>query len=263
MSPSSFAPSAPSSAPTRAPLVLFCDFGLPYTGQMKARMHQAAPGHPIIDLFHDVPAHDVCAGSVLLAAHCVDFPPGSVFVCVVDPGVGTGLRKPGVVHAGGRWFVGPLNGLFEHTLRRFDDAEVYEITALPDTLSASFHGRDLFAPVAAQIAAGNGGDLAGLTPLPLDAVREPSVADDVEAVVYVDGFGNMMTGIRASSLGPRDALSLNGQVLARQRTFAEGESGSLFCYENAVGLMEIAANRGNAGAIVGANPEITIKIIRM
>jgi len=244
--------------------VLFCDFGLPYTGQMKARLHHGAPNHPIIDLFHDVPAHDVRAGSVLLAAHAGDFPPGSVFVCVVDPGVGTGQRKPGALHVGGRWFVGPLNGLFEHTLRRFEGspvaAEAYEITVLPDGLSASFHGRDLFAPVAAQIARG---DLSSLSPLALDTVREPSFANDVEAVIYSDGYGNLMTGIRAANLGAGDTLSLNGTVLPRRRTFGEVESGTLFCYENAVGLMEIAANRGDARAIVGVTGEITIKIMRM
>ena len=132
---------------SHAPIVLFCDFGLPYTGQMKGRIVQElgeqASHHPIVDLFHDVPAHDVKAGSVLLAAHAADFPIGSVFVCVVDPGVGSKSRKPGAVFAGGRWFVGPLNGLFEHVLRRCSgdagEARAFEITWRPEQLSASFH----------------------------------------------------------------------------------------------------------------------------
>lgn len=248
----------PKSCP---PIVLFCDFGLPYTGQMKARIVQGAPDHPIIDLFHDAPAYDVRAGSVLLAMHAGDFPLGSVFVCVVDPGVGTDVRKPGAVFAGGRWYIGPLNGLFEHVLRQFPDAaKAYEITWIPDPLSASFHGRDLFAPTAARIATGN---MQGLAPITLDTVRRTDFPDDVEAVIYVDGFGNLLTGVRAASLGADDSIAVSGRTLARQRTFAEGESGSLFCYENAVGLMEIAANRANAHQILGIGPGIPIKIVKV
>ena len=234
------------------PLVLFCDFGLPYTGQMKARLAEGAPGHPVIDLFHDVPAHDIQAGSVLLAAHAGDFPAGSVFVCVVDPGVGTDQRKPGAVYAGGRWFVGPLNGLFEHVLRRWPDgALVYEITWRPKHLSNSFHGRDLFSPMAASIAQGR---LEGLTECPHDGVRQAQFSDDVEAAVYVDAFGNVMTGIRAETLGAGDTLSAAGQTLDRLTTFGDAASGALFCYENAVGLMEIAANGDSAAKLLALKP---------
>ncbi len=242
------------------PIVLFCDFGLPYTGQMKARLVQGAPDHPIIDLFHDVPAHDVRAGAVLLAAHAADFPVGSVFVCVVDPGVGTASRKPGAVVAGGRWFVGPLNGLFEYVLRRWPDGEAYELDEGTAPLSASFHGRDLFAPAAAAIATGARD---GLRALDLNAVRRADFPADVEAVVYVDQFGNLMTGIRAARLAPDETLAVAGQVLPRLRTFGDVEPGMLFCYENAVGLMEIAANLGNADKILSSEEKMTIKITNL
>jgi len=246
---------------TCPPIVLFCDFGLPYTGQMKAQILAGAPEHPIIDLFHDVPAHDVRAGSVLLAAHAQDFPPGSVFVCVVDPDVGTDARKPGAVFAGGRWFVGPLNGLFEHTLRRWpDDARAYEITWKPERLSASFHGRDLFAPMAARLALGN---MEGLNSVDVDGEHRKDLPDDVLAVVYADSFGNLMTGIRASSIGPEDGLAVAGRILSRQRTFSSPGGASLFCYENAVGLMEIAANGGNAREILSSEPGAAIKIVQV
>lgn len=243
------------------PIVLFCDFGLPYTGQMKARLVHDAPDHAIVDLLHDVPAYDRVAGSVLLAAMAGDFPQGSVFVCVVDPGVGTDARKPGAVYAGGRWFVGPLNGLFEHVLRRWpDQASAFEITWRPEHLSSSFHGRDLFAPMAARIALGQRD---GLRPLDIPGIRHRDFPDDVENVIYVDGFGNLMTGVRAVSLGPQDRLSVAGRVLERYRTFSECESGALFCYENAIGLMEIAANQGHAQNILAINAGAPIKIIRM
>lgn len=242
------------------PLVLFCDFGLPYTGQMKAALARGAPDHPVIDLFHDVPAQDVRAGSVLLAAHADDFPPGSVFVCVVDPGVGTDAREPGAVFAGGRWFVGPLNGLFEHVIRRWpESAEAYVIDWRPDRLSNSFHGRDLFSPMAAAIATGR---MDGLEKKLLDDIRYADFPDDVAEVVYVDAFGNLMTGMRAASLAPGETLSVAGRTLPRLQTFGEAEEGELFCYENAVGLMEIAANRASAGKNLEIGPGTPIKKVR-
>ena len=239
------------------PIVLFCDFGLPYTGQMKAKLAHGAPDHPVIDLFHDVPAHDIRAGSVLLAAHASDFPEGTVFVCVVDPGVGTDQRRPGAVRAGGRWFVGPLNGLFEHVTRRWPTgAKFYEITWRPAALSSSFHGRDLFAPMAANLALGR---LDGMVEIPAKAARCEDYPDDVEAVIYQDTFGNLMTGVRAGSLAPEETLAVSGIELKRFDTFGEAEEGGLFCYENAVGLMEIAANRGNAAKILEIGPGTPIK----
>ena len=247
-----------------SPIVLFCDFGLPYTGQMKGRLveelGQDASNHPIIDLMHDVPAHDVQAGSILLAAHADDFPLGSVFVCVVDPGVGSHERKPGVVRAGGRWFVGPLNGLFEHVLRRWDDAEVFEITWQPPQLSASFHGRDLFSPVAAGLALAGGGSIQGLRLVPLSHVRHPEFSDNLAEIIYADGFGNLMTGISFSNLKDEDLIEVGGKIIPRARTFSDVEPGALFVYENAVGLLEISANLGRAEEILGIGVGSSIKI---
>ncbi len=246
------------------PIVLFCDFGLPYTGQMKARLLAGAPQHPIVDLFWDVPAHDIRAGSVLLAAHGHDFAKGSVFVCVVDPGVGSTARKPGAVYAGGRWFVGPLNGLFEHVLRRWpEDARAFEIVippqhSSPPIVSATFHGRDVFAPLAARVAAG---DFSALAPLPLEEIRHVEFSDDVAEVVYIDGFGNLMSGIRAASLNAEEGVMIAGRMLARRQTYADGECGSLFVYENAVGLMEVAAVGANAQNILGVSLGAPIKIV--
>jgi S-adenosylmethionine hydrolase len=100
-------------------IVLFTDFGLqgPYTGQMKAVLHQMAPGMPVIDLFADAPVGNPKASAYLLAAYAGWFAPGSVFLCVIDPGVGS-ARPPIIVEADGRWYVGPGNGLFELIQRR-------------------------------------------------------------------------------------------------------------------------------------------------
>src|SRR6202051_1160043 len=130
-------------------IVLFTDFGLegPYTGQVKAVLHRSAPGIPVIDLFADAPAGNPRAAAYLLAAYAVWFPTETVLLSVVDPGVG-GTRAPVVVESDGRWYVGPENGLFELVRRRGRAVKSWEIDWRPEALSASFHGRDLFAPVA-------------------------------------------------------------------------------------------------------------------
>lgn len=246
---------------SQAPFVLFCDFGLPYTGQMKARLCGDAPDTPIIDLFHDVPAFDIEAGSVLLAAHACDFPLGSIFLCVVDPGVGTDQRQPGVVFAGGRWFVGPLNGLFEHVLRRYGkDAQAFEIIADQSFVSATFHGRDIFAPTAARLAKG---DQSRLKPIMLKSIRKADFQDDVRAVIYVDGFGNLMTGMRAKSLAKGQTVEVLGCKLPMVRTFGDVEPGTLLVYENAVGLLEIAASQASAHDVLCISTLPKIKIVKL
>ena len=134
-------------------IVLFTDFGLqgPYTGQMKAVLWRMAPGIPAVDLFADAPVGNPKASAYLLAAYAEWFAAGTVFLAVVDPGVG-GTRPPIILEADGRWYVGPGNGLFELVERRATSKRSWDIDWRPERLSASFHGRDLFAPVAAMLA---------------------------------------------------------------------------------------------------------------
>jgi S-adenosylmethionine hydrolase len=136
-------------------IALFTDFGLhgPYTGQMKAVLYQTAPGVPVIDLFADAPVGNPKASAYLLAAYAAWFPERTVFLCVVDPRVGGG-RPALFLEADGRWYVGPGNGLFELVQRRARKTRAFETDWKPEQLSASFHGRDLFAPVAAILARG-------------------------------------------------------------------------------------------------------------
>jgi S-adenosyl-L-methionine hydrolase (adenosine-forming) len=225
-------------------IVLFTDFGLsgPYTGQMKAVLQQMAAGIPVIDLFADAPAGDPKASAYLLAAYAPWFPAGTVFLCVVDPGVG-GARPPIIAKADGRWYVGPGNGLFELILRRAAETQSWDIGYKPGRLSASFHGRDLFAPAAAMLARGEP------PPGPLrndSADRRPDWPDDLAVIVYLDHFGNAMTGLRAATLPANARLAVEGKVLERARTFGDLPPGTAFWYENANGLAEIAINQGHA-----------------
>ena len=137
-------------------IVLFTDFGVegPYLGQVKAVLWQHAPMVPVIDLFADAPAQRPRESAYLLAAYAGAFPPGCVFLGVVDPGVG-GERRAVAARVDGRWLVGPDNGLFELMLRRGDAAEQFVIAPPSAGVSASFHGRDVFAPIAGRLAALN------------------------------------------------------------------------------------------------------------
>ena len=225
-------------------IVLFTDFGLtgPYTGQVKAALAREAPGVPVIDLFADAPAFDPQLSAYLLAAYAHEFPAGTVFLCVVDPGVGTD-RKPLWLQADGRTFVGPDNGLFELVRRRAVDVAVAGIDWRPPRLSATFHGRDLFAPVAARAALGR----APLsTPMIPEEIARPDWPDDLARIVYVDVYGNAMTGLRAGAVPESALLIANGYELRHGRTFADAAEGEGFWYANSSGLVEIAVNRGRA-----------------
>jgi S-adenosyl-L-methionine hydrolase (adenosine-forming) len=222
---------------------------------MKAVLAREAPGVPVIDLFADAPAGDAMAGTYLLAAYAAWWPAGTVFLCVIDPGVGGG-RIPLVLRAGRHWFVGPDNGLFEIVCRRAISWRTWRITWRPPLLSASFHGRDLFAPVAAMLARGDS------PPGPEhELTRRPDWPDDLPRVIYIDHYGNVMTGLRAAVLSPGAELLAAGRRLARARTFSDVPPGTAFWYENANGLAEIAVNAGRADRTLGlAAGEVVLPI---
>lgn len=238
-------------------IVTFTDFGLagPYLGQVKAVFARLAPTVPVIDLFADAPAADPRAAAYLLAAYDDVFEAGTVFFAVVDPGVGT-ARRPVVLHADARWYVGPDNGLLAIVARRARHAEAWEITRHPARLSASFHGRDLFAPVAAGLALGE--PPPGRT-LP-DGLLQPAWPDDLAEIVYVDHYGNAMTGLRAAGLAQTATVTAGGRTVARARTFGDVPAGTAFWYENSNGLAEIAVANGRADVALGLTIGIPVTV---
>jgi len=226
-------------------IVLFTDYGSGdlYVGQMKAVLQRLAPGMAVIDLLHDAPAFNVRASAHLLAAMVGCFAEGSVFLTVVDPGVGA-ARYAVVVRADERWYVGPDNGLLSVVGARTAKGDCWRIVWQPEQLSGSFHGRDLFAPVAATLAVQGG--------LPKGWFEHAGTldvefgGDDLPEIIYLDHYGNAHTGIRASGI-PREALlAVSGQRLPFARVFSEAAEGAAFWYENSQGLVEIAVNRGSA-----------------
>ena len=192
----------------------------------------------MIDALHDVPDFSVEAAAHLLHALAGEFPSASIFLAVIDPGVGT-ARDAIVVQADGRRFVGPDNGLLSLVWQRTRTRKCWRIAWRPERLSASFHGRDLFAPVAAALA---------VKRVPrgwLASMPRPHVlleGDDLAQVIYIDHYGNAVTGLRGAKKS--GVLRVRRSKLRYARTFEEANGP--FWHENSMGLVEIAAPRGSA-----------------
>jgi S-adenosyl-L-methionine hydrolase (adenosine-forming) len=230
-------------------IVLFTDFGVtgPYVGQLHAVLERDAPGEKVVDLLHTVPPFDVRAGAYLLAALAGDIPGGAVVVAVVDPGVG-GERAAVMLQADDLRYVGPDNGLFELVWRRARQRQCRRILWRPPGLAPSFHGRDLFAPVAARLVRGLEVAAEPATWRAMPAAQWP---DDLPGIVYIDHYGNAVTGIRSDTLGAKSVLRVNGKLLERARVFADVPPGTAFWYGNSSGLAEIAVNQGDAASVLG------------
>jgi S-adenosylmethionine hydrolase len=230
-------------------IAIFTDFGIqgPYLGQMHAVLASEAPGIPVVDLFNDLPPFDARAAAYLLPAYSQHLPEHTVCLCVVDPGVGS-ERRPVALQADGRWYVGPDNGLFSQLIRRAPRVRAFVIEWRPQRLSASFHGRDLFAPVAAGIARGG---LEPGRPVEAGALISPPWPDDVWEILYLDHYGNAVTGVRAAALRRDAVVQVAGQYCRYRRTFAEAAPGEAFWYDNANGLVELALNQGSAARQLG------------
>ncbi len=224
-------------------IVLFTDFGPsgPYTGQMEAVLKQMAPEAPVIHLLQDAPRGDPRLSSYLLAALRYSFPQGAVFLAVVDPGVG-GERSPVVLHADGQYFVGPDNGLMNTVAVQSKQTAWQEISWRPDGCSMSFHGRDLFAPIAASLATGTSEDR--LKPLVQKGLEEWPA--DLKEIIYFDHYGNAMTGQRYSQQMNGKQVMVRGARIHQADTFCSVPAGGAFWYCNSSGLVEIAVNQGSA-----------------
>lgn len=228
-------------------IVMFTDFGAegPYLGQMEAVIRTEAPTEPVINLLSNAPVENVLSSAHLLAALAPQFPVDSVFLAVVDPGVG-GDRKPIVLRADGRWFVGPDNGLLNSVALHAEVVHWWTIEWRPENLSSSFHGRDLFAPVAARISQK---DYSGLS-----LWGGPDLAgwpEDIASIIYIDHYGNALSGWRYQKELDGKAVYVNGKAIHQAETFCAVPKGQPFWYENSCGLVEIAVNKGRASEQLG------------
>lgn len=238
---------------------LLTDFGAGsgYPAQLKAVLLRAHPDARIVDVSHDVPAYDVLAGALLLEACAPWFDERAIHLAVVDPGVGTARRALCVVDPQGRRFAGPDNGLFTPFL---EGALVYEIApgvAVPPARSATFHGRDVFAPAAAFLAAGGAPE--GLGPPVEDPARlvwpRPERRADGLAgeTLSSDPFGNLVTSIREADLAGRPVTEARvaEERVRFVRTFGDAAPGELVAYLGSGGRVEVAIREGSAAARLG------------
>ena len=255
------------------------DFGLSddFVGTCHGVIARIAPAARVIDVTHGIPATAVLQGAYVLSS-TLPYMPVGVHLAVVDPGVG-GVRRPvALADREGRLFVGPDNGLLLPAAERAGIAEVRELAnpeyAL-DSISRTFHGRDLFAPAAAHLA--NGVSLAELGP-PLDPdalvrldLPEASFASDrIDAtMLYVDSFGNIALNLTREDVahaglvpGSRIELELAGEryYAVMARTFADARPGDVILYEDSYRNMSVAINRGNAAAMLHASPGQPLRI---
>ncbi len=224
-------------------IVLFTDFGPsgPYVGQMESVLRLTAPNVPVINLLSNAPTADPRLSAYLLAALRYSFPANSIFLAVVDPGVGD-VRRAVVLQADGQTFVGPDNGLLNTVAVQAQDAQWSEIIWKPEHCSTSFHGRDLFAPVAAKLAINAADDLLQ----PFDRNDLSAWPHDLAEVIYFDYYGNAMTGLRYHEGLAGKVLNIHGIAIKQADTFSAVEEKQAFWYKNSSDLVEIAVNKGRA-----------------
>lgn len=223
---------------------IFSDFGVQdiYAGQVKSAVMALHQNCVVLDLFHDAPRFRPVPAAHLLAALSDRFDVGSVCLAIVDPGVGSD-RAGLVMLADDVWYVGPDNGLLSVVAARAAKLELWRIQWVPGNCSETFHGRDVFGPIAAWIDKGAfpHGKLIDT------ASMDVQLGDrDLSELIYIDHYGNTMTGIRGAELAGAPVLNVNGQPVMKARTFSEVEKGELFWYMNSIGLVEIAANMDSA-----------------
>ena len=240
-------------------IFLYTDFGLEglYVGQMRAAIARESADIAVLDLCHDLAPFDPHPAAYLLGALTPYLPARAIVVGVVDPGVGT-AREALVLKADERVYVGPDNGLFAIVAKRARKAVWHRLDWRPGQLSASFHGRDLFAPAAARIAAGRPPDMAPMTGMPQGLDWPPAAW----SVIYIDHYGNAMTGIPAESLDRRSALVVNGRALNFAATFGAVPAGTPFWYRNSLGLVELVANQADAARMLDLKVGTSVRLAR-
>ena len=263
------------------PITFLSDYGYEdeFAGVCRAVISQIVPGAPVIDLTHGIARQDVRQGAIALANALPSCPPG-VHLAVVDPGVGSDRRAVAVETGEGRFLVGPDNGLLSRALDRLGGPRgAAELSRSPfrlEPVSATFHGRDLFAPVAAHLSlgarleeAGEPIDPGSLTRLELPA---PSIESDrvVAHAIHADGYGNVTLNLDSSMLneGPlREGEGLevrapDGRFEAVwARTFADVGAGELLLFEDSSGALALAVSGGSAAGLLDLEPdrEVTLR----
>jgi len=246
-------------------VTLLTDFGTRdgYVAEVKGVLLAGAPGIQVVDLAHDLEPGDVAGAAWALGRAWRTFPAGTVHLAVVDPGVGT-ARRAIAAEAGAYGFVAPDNGLLTWVLAA---ARVRAVTLpVPPGASATFHGRDVFAPAAAAMARGEplgslGTEAGDLVRLPTPPVRTEG-ADVVGHVVHVDRFGNLVTDVPSSRVAADAAVRVGVYDLKLRRTYADVEPEDLVAYVGSADTVEIAVRDGRADVLLGFGRGAEVRVRR-
>lgn len=253
------------------PIALLTDFGPGsiYVGQIKGVLASLAPAATVIDLAHEVAPQAVDEGAFLLASAFRVFPPGTIFLAVVDPGVGS-EREIAILEGDGRTFVAPDNGLLSLVREATAEARAFRVgRALYASVPATFHGRDIMAPVAARIACGEAPSALG-EPLPIHRLRPYPAArprwDGAHArcrgrIVHVDRFGDLVSDVAPPGGRAIRRVRVGGAEVERTgRTFTDVEPGTMFAYTGSFGTVEVAVRDGSAAAALGARRGADVEV---
>lgn len=265
--------------PTRPIVALLTDFGDAdhYVGAMKGAILTVCPDAEIVDIVHSLEPHDIEGGAWCLAASFRTFPPGSVFVAVVDPEVGSS-RRGVVIEAAGYFFVGPDNGLFTYVLNETGDYRMHTITnqtLMRPQVSSTFHGRDVFGPVAGYLAKGTpawqvGPPAEDPVMFAIPSMRQKGPGEWEATVVHVDRFGNLTTSLYerdlAAMLGeagndPTEVVVLiEGMVIPLVHTYSDVAEGETCALVGSTGRLEIAVHRGSAAQSLGTGKGTSVRV---
>ena len=253
-------------------ITLTTDFGRrdPYVAAIKGVLLSACPDARVVDLTHEIAPQDVLEGALFLAAALPHFPAGTVHVAVVDPGVG-GDRRAIAVSAGGQRVVCPDNGLLTLFAREQSIDEARQISNpafMRDDISATFHGRDVFAPAAARLACGApleevGPVAQGVVQLDIPTPRK-TPGRVIGEVMHIDRYGNAISNVHRSDLGGatvREVLVAGRRLGALRRTFADAAQGEPLAYFESTGHLALAVNRGDASAVLGLRRGDAIELL--
>jgi S-adenosyl-L-methionine hydrolase (adenosine-forming) len=257
-------------------ITLLTDFGLEdaYVASMKGVILKICSDASLVDITHLVPPGDIRAGAFLLASVASEFPTGTIHLAVVDPGVGT-ARRGLLVGAAGHLFVGPDNGLFAWVLRQASRWEAYSLEIIAywrHTVSYTFHGRDIFAPVAAHLASGLAPRALGPPCTPQSASWADAIETGAEIlgeIIHIDHFGNAVTNVSREVLkrfasGSRTAVRIGAlNISAMADTYGGQDPGKVIALIGSHGHLEIAITQGSAAQSCGLHCGDPVVIIRL
>ncbi|ADI74945.1 protein of unknown function DUF62 [Methanohalobium evestigatum Z-7303] len=259
-----------------AVITLLTDFGSLYPAAMKGVILKINDSVDIVDITHSIPQADIYTGAFSLYSIVEYFPEGTVHIGVVDPGVGT-ERRPVAIRAGGHYFVGPDNGLMIPAARKIENNnfEVFDITNKSLTgskISATFHGRDIFAPVGAHISNGLNIENVGHRIddyIDLDFGKAKLQNDTVEGrIIYIDDFGNIITNIPAETIFKLAEfgtyLKIFNKTIPLLQSYGFVNEKELIALISSSGFFEVSVNKGNAAnkLNVDVNDKINVQLLK-